>query len=208
MLGAGSWGTALAVHLGRVGHDVRLWARDRAVAAEISARRANAIYLPDVSLPETVLVTASLAEALSGTDLVVSAIPSHGCRAVMRAGGRSSSAARHDRQRDEGPRERHAAADVGGDRRGAGPGPPGRRAVRTELRDGGRPRAADGRARRLDRACRDRARAGGVPRSVLPSLRIARCRRRRDWRRAEERHRDCRRRRRRARASDTTRWRR
>ena len=56
----------------------------RALAAEISTRRANAVYLPDVSLPESVLVTASLAEALSDTDLVVSAIPSHGCRAVMR----------------------------------------------------------------------------------------------------------------------------
>jgi len=84
VLGAGSWGTALAVHLGRVGHDVRLWARDVQVAADISTRRANAIYLPDVSLPESVLVTASIPEALSDTDLVVSAIPSHGCRAVMR----------------------------------------------------------------------------------------------------------------------------
>jgi glycerol-3-phosphate dehydrogenase (NAD(P)+) len=84
VLGAGSWGTALAVHLGRVGHDVRLWARDVQVAADISARRANAIYLPDVSLPDTVLVTASLEEALSDTELAVSAIPSHGCRAVMR----------------------------------------------------------------------------------------------------------------------------
>jgi glycerol-3-phosphate dehydrogenase (NAD(P)+) len=84
VLGAGSWGTALAVHLGRVGHDVRLWARDVQVAADISTRRANAIYLPDVSLPETVIVTASIPEALSDTDLVVSAIPSHGCRAAMR----------------------------------------------------------------------------------------------------------------------------
>ena len=84
VLGAGSWGSALAVHLGRVGHDVRLWARDLQVAADISTRRANAIYLPDVSLPETVIVTASIPEALSDTDLVVSAIPSHGCRAVMR----------------------------------------------------------------------------------------------------------------------------
>jgi glycerol-3-phosphate dehydrogenase (NAD(P)+) len=84
VLGAGSWGTALAVHLGRVGHDVRLWARDVQVAADISTRRANAIYLPDVTLPETVIVTASIPEALSDTDLVVSAIPSHGCRAAMR----------------------------------------------------------------------------------------------------------------------------
>ena len=84
VLGAGSWGTALAVHLGRVGHEVRLWARDVQVAADISSRRANAIYLPDVSLPETVVVTALIPEALSDTDLVVSAIPSHGCRTVMR----------------------------------------------------------------------------------------------------------------------------
>ncbi len=93
VLGAGSWGTALAVHLGRVGHDVRLWARDVQVAADISTRRANAIYLPDVSLPETVLVTASIPEALSDTDLVVSAIPSHGCRAVMRQAAALSPAA-------------------------------------------------------------------------------------------------------------------
>ena len=85
ILGAGSWGTALAVHLGRVGHDVRLWARDGALVEEMAARRANAVYLPDVTLPAVVSVTASLKDALRGSDLIVSAIPSHGCRAVMRA---------------------------------------------------------------------------------------------------------------------------
>jgi glycerol-3-phosphate dehydrogenase (NAD(P)+) len=85
VLGAGSWGTALAVHLARVGHDVRLWARDQALVDDMTARRANVIYLPDVSLPQTVSVTHALDRALAGTDLVVSAIPSHGCRAVMRA---------------------------------------------------------------------------------------------------------------------------
>ena len=84
ILGAGSWGTALAVHLGRIGHDVHLWARDGALAAEIAERRANAVYLPDISLPASVTVTADLAEALFDGELVVSAIPSHGCRAVMR----------------------------------------------------------------------------------------------------------------------------
>jgi glycerol-3-phosphate dehydrogenase (NAD(P)+) len=84
VLGAGSWGTALAVHLGRVGHTVRLWARDARLAAEIATRRANAVYLPDVSLPDEVSVTAALEDALARTDLIVSAIPSHGCRAVMR----------------------------------------------------------------------------------------------------------------------------
>ena len=84
VLGAGSWGTALAVHLGRVGHDVRLWARDPALAAEIAQRRANAVYLPDISLPDRVSVTDSLKAALADTELVVSAIPTHGCRSVMR----------------------------------------------------------------------------------------------------------------------------
>ena len=84
VLGAGSWGTAIAVHLARVGHDVRLWGRDPALVREVVARRANAIYLPDVSLPDGVSVTANLADAVDGTDLVVSAIPSHGCRDVMR----------------------------------------------------------------------------------------------------------------------------
>jgi glycerol-3-phosphate dehydrogenase (NAD(P)+) len=54
-------------------------------AGEIGTRRANAVYLPDVSLPGQVSVTSALAAALDAADLVVSAIPSHGCRAVMRA---------------------------------------------------------------------------------------------------------------------------
>lgn len=85
VLGAGSWGTALAVHLGRVGHRVSLWARDDTLAADISRRRANVVYLPDVLLPDQVRVTSALDKALADTDLVVSAVPSHGCRAVMRA---------------------------------------------------------------------------------------------------------------------------
>jgi glycerol-3-phosphate dehydrogenase (NAD(P)+) len=89
VLGAGSWGTALAVHLARVGHDVRLWARDRTFAEEMAARRANAIYLPDVTLPENVSVTHALPEALGGAGLVVSAMPSHGCRAVIHSAAAS-----------------------------------------------------------------------------------------------------------------------
>ena len=55
VLGAGSWGTALAVHLARVGHDVRLWARDPALVHDMRVRRANAVYLPDVTLPDVAL---------------------------------------------------------------------------------------------------------------------------------------------------------
>jgi glycerol-3-phosphate dehydrogenase (NAD(P)+) len=83
VLGAGSWGTALAIHLGRTGHDVRLWARDPAIVRDISQRRANVVYLPDMLLPDSVTATDQLAEAVHGTGLVVLAVPSHGCRAVM-----------------------------------------------------------------------------------------------------------------------------
>ena len=46
VLGAGGWGTTLAVHLVRTGHDAWLWGRDAALIADLRARRANAVYLP------------------------------------------------------------------------------------------------------------------------------------------------------------------
>ncbi|MDE3156705.1 MAG: NAD(P)-dependent glycerol-3-phosphate dehydrogenase [Acidobacteriota bacterium] len=88
VLGAGSWGTALAIHLARAGHEVRLWARDPALVDDMQARRANAVYLPDVTLPDGVHVTASIEEALHRARLVVAAVPSHGTRSVLRRAAR------------------------------------------------------------------------------------------------------------------------
>jgi glycerol-3-phosphate dehydrogenase (NAD(P)+) len=85
VLGAGSWGTALAVHLARIRHDVRLWARDPQLASDMTLRRANRVYLPDVVFPSNLTVTHDLTAALDKAHLVVSAIPSHGCRGVMRS---------------------------------------------------------------------------------------------------------------------------
>jgi glycerol-3-phosphate dehydrogenase (NAD(P)+) len=85
ILGAGSWGTALAAHLGRVGHDVRLWARDASVAVEIARRRTNTTYLPGIELSAGVVATEIMAAAVDGATIVVAAVPSHGCRAVVRA---------------------------------------------------------------------------------------------------------------------------
>lgn len=51
VLGAGSFGTALSVHLARLGHDVRVWARDPALARDMGTLRANPIYLPDLTFP-------------------------------------------------------------------------------------------------------------------------------------------------------------
>jgi glycerol-3-phosphate dehydrogenase (NAD(P)+) len=84
VLGAGSWGTALAVHLGRAGHEVRLWARDGELAAAISRDRANPRYLQGVALPSEVQPTASLDEAVRGAAFVLFTVPSHGLRAVAR----------------------------------------------------------------------------------------------------------------------------
>ena len=85
ILGAGSWGTALAVHLARVGHDVHLWSRDAVLAAELARLRVNHAYLPEIVLPERVSPGESLPRALHHAAIVVAAVPSHGCRAVMRA---------------------------------------------------------------------------------------------------------------------------
>ena len=72
------------MHLARVGHDTRLWARDAALVDDMRARRANAVYLPDIRFPEPLLITASLDEALDGTQFIVAAVPSHGTREIMR----------------------------------------------------------------------------------------------------------------------------
>ncbi len=85
VLGAGSWGTALAVHVARAGRDVRLWARGSALVEEINRSRRNPRYLTDVDVPDTVQATTSLQTAVADVDCVVIAIPTHGVRTVVRA---------------------------------------------------------------------------------------------------------------------------
>ena len=84
VIGSGSWGTALAVHLAHTGHDVRLWARDAAVSAAMTAARENRIYLPGVALPEALVPTHDMQTALDEAQFVVIAVPSHGVRQVAR----------------------------------------------------------------------------------------------------------------------------
>ena len=85
VLGAGSGGTALAIHLGNEGHDVALWGRDPALLDEMVTRRVNPTYLPDIRFPESLRLAVSLSDALSGACYVIVAVPSHGLRAVVRA---------------------------------------------------------------------------------------------------------------------------
>jgi glycerol-3-phosphate dehydrogenase (NAD(P)+) len=80
VIGAGSWGTALAATLCDRGHSVRLWAYEKEVADSIRLRRENEIFLPDVKLPEGILPTTDLGEALDGAAIVITVMPSHVCR--------------------------------------------------------------------------------------------------------------------------------
>lgn len=90
VLGSGSWGTALAVHLARTGHDVRLWARDRALASAMASSRENATYLPGITLPGALSPTSDMAHALDSASFVVMAVPSHGLRDVARAAAKAA----------------------------------------------------------------------------------------------------------------------
>jgi len=85
VLGSGSWGTALAVHLAGTGHDVRLWARDAALAAQMASTRQNTVYLPGITLPESLFPTHDMAAALEEAQFIVVAVPSHGVRDVARS---------------------------------------------------------------------------------------------------------------------------
>ena len=83
ILGAGSWGTALAIHLGRRGMPARLWARDEALARDIRERGENARYLAGLPLAASAAVTGDAAAALDGARLVIVAIPSQFVRATV-----------------------------------------------------------------------------------------------------------------------------
>ena len=85
ILGAGSWGTALAAHLARTGHDVRLWGRDAALVDQLTRTRENTVYLPGIALPDAVRPCESLADALGDASMVIFAVPSHGLRAMLSA---------------------------------------------------------------------------------------------------------------------------
>jgi glycerol-3-phosphate dehydrogenase (NAD(P)+) len=84
IIGAGAWGTALSIVAGRKGvHEVRLWALEKEVRDSIQARRENALFLPGQPIPEAVLVTNELQEALPGAEIVISVMPSHHCRRLF-----------------------------------------------------------------------------------------------------------------------------
>lgn len=83
VLGAGSWGTALALLLARNGHNVRLWAHRPERVAELRAERCNRRYLPGAPFPETLDPIAELPMAVAGAELVLVSVPSHAFRGML-----------------------------------------------------------------------------------------------------------------------------
>lgn len=76
VLGAGAWGTALAIHLAKRGHTVTLWAHRQRQAECLNQKRENTQYLPGITLPEAMHVTAELTDALDGAQAVLVVVPS------------------------------------------------------------------------------------------------------------------------------------
>jgi len=83
VIGAGSWGTALAAVLAKKGHDVHLWAFEAEVAEQITQGQENTSYLSGVDLPENLRSTADLESALEGAEVVVSVSPAQVVGSVM-----------------------------------------------------------------------------------------------------------------------------
>jgi glycerol-3-phosphate dehydrogenase (NAD(P)+) len=84
VIGAGAWGTGLAIVLGRKGtQEVRLWAREPEVVESILCRRVNELFLPGQEIPAGVSVTGDLGVALAHAEMVVSVLPSQYCRSMF-----------------------------------------------------------------------------------------------------------------------------
>jgi glycerol-3-phosphate dehydrogenase (NAD(P)+) len=83
IIGAGNWGTGLAIMAARAGHEVSVWSRNSAVVAGINAQQTNPVYLTGARIPEIVHATENIGEALGSSELIILAAPSHVTRAIL-----------------------------------------------------------------------------------------------------------------------------
>ncbi|MCD6353284.1 MAG: NAD(P)-binding domain-containing protein, partial [Proteobacteria bacterium] len=83
IIGAGSWGTAIASLLAHNGHRITLWVYEDEVCKHIANHRENHVYLPGIPIPDLVMPTQSFSEASTNKDLIVSAVPSQLVRQII-----------------------------------------------------------------------------------------------------------------------------
>jgi glycerol-3-phosphate dehydrogenase (NAD(P)+) len=125
VIGAGSWGTALAIQCARAGHPTRLWGRDGALIEAMNRARRNERYLPDAPFPHSLQAVADLSEALRGARDVLVAVPSSAFRTVLEAirphldAATRLSWASKGFERQTGLLPHQVAAEILGDRPGA-----------------------------------------------------------------------------------------
>ena len=84
VVGAGSWGTTLAILLADKGHQVRLWVYEKELAEEMQKSRENKTYLPGYRLSDNISVTSSIKDAVSDSEIIVFVVPSHVARGVIK----------------------------------------------------------------------------------------------------------------------------
>lgn len=83
VIGAGSWGTALALVLADNGHEVRLWGHKQEQIDEINSRHTNVKYLPNLNLPDSIIGISSLSAALENIETMILAVPTKAIREVL-----------------------------------------------------------------------------------------------------------------------------
>ncbi|MGZ8967484.1 MAG: NAD(P)H-dependent glycerol-3-phosphate dehydrogenase [Gallionella sp.] len=84
VLGAGAWGTAMAISLAAQ-HHVTLYARNAAQVADMQTLRMNRTYLPDIKLPEALMLSSDLSEAVASAELIILAVPLAALRSTLKA---------------------------------------------------------------------------------------------------------------------------
>ena len=82
ILGAGGWGTALAIAMEHNGHEVILWEYDPELAVQFNSLHENRVFLPGIALPENIIITSTLKTAVKEKDFIIVALPSHVVRPV------------------------------------------------------------------------------------------------------------------------------
>ena len=82
VIGAGSWGTALSIHLARNGHKVNLWVYEKLLCEQIKETKENSIFLPGFNLSNLIYPTNSLEEAIGENNVILIVVPTSFIRTI------------------------------------------------------------------------------------------------------------------------------